>query len=130
METGNSTRRKILGTLVTFGLCVVAVRRYLSPPISSKVNLFTVQKKNIPANGALLLPERRVAIIMEEGRYQALRTVCTHLGCTLYATSRGFACPCHGSLFDAHGRVVKGPASRSLERYELHEGDQVITIFF
>ncbi|MFO0982698.1 MAG: ubiquinol-cytochrome c reductase iron-sulfur subunit [Planctomycetota bacterium] len=37
---------------------------------------------------------------------------CTHLGCSVRwdrRTNDGFRCPCHGGVFDADGRVVKGP---------------------
>jgi Rieske Fe-S protein len=40
--------------------------------------------------------------------------ICTHLGCTVNQTDKGFHCPCHGSLFDPNGAVVGGPAPRSL----------------
>jgi len=30
-----------------------------------------------------------------------------------------FECPCHGSKFDAQGRVLTGPATRALERVRL-----------
>lgn len=45
-----------------------------------------------------------------------INPVCTHLGCTVeWKTERSrFECPCHGSQFDAQGRIIKGPAKRSL----------------
>ena len=42
---------------------------------------------------------------------------CTHLGCVPIGHSgnfEGWACPCHGSQFDAVGRVRRGPAPTNL----------------
>ncbi len=54
---------------------------------------------------------------------KALYMVCTHLGC-LYkwepSTVR-FECPCHGSMFSREGYYIKGPAPRSLDRFETSE---------
>lgn len=46
-----------------------------------------------------------------------INAVCTHLGCVVpWNTSEGkFMCPCHGSQYDATGKVVRGPAPLSLE---------------
>ncbi|XP_011301219.1 cytochrome b-c1 complex subunit Rieske, mitochondrial-like, partial [Fopius arisanus] len=45
--------------------------------------------------------------------------VCTHLGCVPIPNSGivpgGFYCPCHGSHYDASGRIRKGPAPTNLE---------------
>ncbi|XP_061220982.1 cytochrome b-c1 complex subunit Rieske, mitochondrial [Neopsephotus bourkii] len=44
--------------------------------------------------------------------------VCTHLGCVPIANSGdfgGYYCPCHGSHYDASGRIRKGPAPYNLE---------------
>jgi cytochrome b6-f complex iron-sulfur subunit len=45
-----------------------------------------------------------------------LNAVCTHLGCVVpwNASENKFKCPCHGSQYDATGKVVRGPAPRSL----------------
>ena len=42
---------------------------------------------------------------------------CTHLGCVPIGHQgnfEGWACPCHGSQFDAVGRVTRGPAPINL----------------
>ncbi len=49
----------------------------------------------------------------------AITAVCTHLGCTVARSVGGFACPCHGSRFDAVGNVVGGPAPRALPWLEV-----------
>lgn len=45
-----------------------------------------------------------------------INAVCTHLGCVVpwNAAENKFKCPCHGSQYDATGKVVRGPAPRSL----------------
>jgi cytochrome b6-f complex iron-sulfur subunit len=51
----------------------------------------------------------------------ALRTVCTHLGCTpnWLEGEQKFKCPCHGSGFYKDGINFEGPAPRPLERYAI-----------
>ncbi len=45
-----------------------------------------------------------------------INAVCTHLGCVVpwNNSEDKFMCPCHGSQYDAAGKVVRGPAPLSL----------------
>ena len=57
--------------------------------------------------------------------------VCTHLGCVPINKAgdyNGWFCPCHGSHYDASGRIRKGPAPLNLEipPYALDSGKLVI----
>ena len=54
----------------------------------------------------------------------ALKTVCTHLGCTpnWLEAEQKFKCPCHGSGFYKDGINFEGPAPRPLERYAIGIG--------
>jgi cytochrome b6-f complex iron-sulfur subunit len=58
-----------------------------------------------------------------EGQQQiyALKSVCTHLGCTpnWLEAEQKFKCPCHGSGFYKDGINFEGPAPRPLERYAI-----------
>ena len=62
-----------------------------------------------------------------EGMQQivALKTVCTHLGCTpnWLEAEQKFKCPCHGSGFYKDGVNFEGPAPRPLERYAIRLAD-------
>ncbi len=55
----------------------------------------------------------------------ALRSVCTHLGCTpnWLEAEQKFKCPCHGSGFYKNGINFEGPAPRPLERYAITVAD-------
>jgi cytochrome b6-f complex iron-sulfur subunit len=55
----------------------------------------------------------------------ALRSVCTHLGCTpnWLEGEQKFKCPCHGSGFYKDGINFEGPAPRPLERYAIRLAD-------
>jgi len=45
-----------------------------------------------------------------------LNAVCTHLGCVVpwVGAENKFKCPCHGSQYNAEGKVIRGPAPLSL----------------
>ncbi len=49
-------------------------------------------------------------------RDYGINAVCTHLGCVVpwNVAENKFKCPCHGSQYDSTGKVVRGPAPRSL----------------
>jgi cytochrome b6-f complex iron-sulfur subunit len=55
----------------------------------------------------------------------ALKSVCTHLGCTpnWLEAEQKFKCPCHGSGFYKDGVNFEGPAPRPLERYAISMAD-------
>ncbi|MTJ14477.1 cytochrome b6-f complex iron-sulfur subunit [Anabaena sp. UHCC 0187] len=53
---------------------------------------------------------------------------CTHLGCTFpwNPNDNQFQCPCHGSRYDADGRVVRGPAPLPLKLVSVNlEGEYI-----
>lgn len=54
----------------------------------------------------------------EAGEWLVMIGVCTHLGCVPIGDGAGdfggWFCPCHGSHYDASGRIRKGPAPRNL----------------
>ena len=60
----------------------------------------------------------------------ALSAICTHSGCTVEYSSGNVPlyCPCHGSEFDGTGRVVAGPARRSLTSYPASVDSNGITV--
>ncbi len=61
--------------------------------------------------------------------FSALTTRCTHEPCTITGYSgQTFVCPCHGSQFDATGRVLGGPARTALRQYATQFANNVLTI--
>lgn len=85
--------------------------------------------------------------VMREGKFYITRVPegflalwwkCPHLGCTvpwkendaaeggppgngdLAFTDKGrFACPCHGSIYNRYGQIIKGPAPRPMDLFPL-----------
>jgi len=54
----------------------------------------------------------------KDAEWLVILGVCTHLGCVPIANAGefgGYYCPCHGSHYDASGRIRKGPAPLNLE---------------
>jgi cytochrome b6-f complex iron-sulfur subunit len=61
--------------------------------------------------------------------FSAVSATCTHQGCTITGFSgQIYVCPCHGSRFDASGRVVNGPASSPLAQFHTQFTGNVLTI--
>jgi cytochrome b6-f complex iron-sulfur subunit len=71
------------------------------------------------------IPQFGVWIVRAEYEGQpmifAIKSVCTHLGCTpnWLEAEQKFKCPCHGSGFYKDGINFEGPAPRPLERYAI-----------
>jgi cytochrome b6-f complex iron-sulfur subunit len=74
--------------------------------------------EDFPPRSTTFVAERRLFVFNSPEGFHVVSAVCTHLGCNLtFVEGRGFECPCHGSAFDADGRVVTGPAAWPLPRY-------------
>lgn len=128
METNRYTRRSFIATLIALPLVLAGLWRFLTPRGMKKQALLQVTVADIPVGGALAFRSERVAIVREGDSFVALSLVCTHLGCTVSVTPEGMVCPCHGSRFDRLGKVLSGPAEKSLVRLavELHGNDLVV----
>lgn len=66
---------------------------------------------------------RLVILRRPDGELVALSMECTHWGCDVDwdKAKAHFECPCHGSLFDATGAVLEGPADEPLRAYPVTE---------
>lgn len=55
-----------------------------------------------------------------QGEVEMMSAVCTHLGgiVTWNKLEKSWDCPCHGSRFDCHGKVIEGPAFRDLKQIQ------------
>lgn len=65
---------------------------------------------------------RKVAAYRDEsGIMHECSAVCPHLGCVVSwnGVEKTWDCPCHGSRFDAYGKVLNGPAISDLEVLDL-----------
>jgi len=71
------------------------------------------------------------AVRVKDPAWLVVIGVCTHLGCVPIANAGefgGYYCPCHGSHYDASGRIRKGPAPLNLEvpPYEVLDGTIIV----
>jgi Rieske Fe-S protein len=107
LATGSVALAAIIGILV-----------FLRIPIPSRRREQTVVRlgnpDRFPFNTFTFVPEKNIFVYRTREGFRALSALCPHLGCVITSTGRGFRCPCHGSTFDADGRVLDGPAPRPL----------------
>lgn len=69
---------------------------------------------------------RPVFLSVFENGFRAVSTRCSHRGCAVAPEGELLECPCHGSRFEFDGTVLNGPADRDLERFEIEdEGDRI-----
>lgn len=89
-------------------------------------------KKLEKAGGSMILKVKgqQILFIREtEETIRALDPLCTHKGCALAYNreAKRIDCPCHQSVFNLEGGVIKGPASKPLKAYDAKlDGDRII----
>jgi glycine/D-amino acid oxidase-like deaminating enzyme/nitrite reductase/ring-hydroxylating ferredoxin subunit len=78
-----------------------------------------------PGEGAIVRHGlKKVATYRDEsGTVHERSAVCVHLGCIVDWNSKEktWDCPCHGSRYDAYGKVFQGPANSNLKPVETEE---------
>ncbi|MCL4530480.1 MAG: ubiquinol-cytochrome c reductase iron-sulfur subunit [Chloroflexi bacterium] len=101
---------------ISGALGVGALFRFLDfqtePPVKTEFDLGPAV--NYPIGSRSLVPDVPALLIHNQNGFSALSLVCTHLGCTVEQKDSGFECPCHGSRYDANGKVLRGPAQKAL----------------
>lgn len=118
-----ATRRDFLGlaagwsAVVAFVMALLGSLRLPMPSVfpesNSRVKLGP--PKRFSVGSATYFSQRRLWVLRDEEGFHAISSVCTHLGCIAERLEDGrFSCPCHGSSFDAAGRVKGGPAPKGL----------------
>ena len=120
-----SSRRDFLGRLWTWTggalaaasvLVLFRALRSAAPPVREAALDAAAVSRAVASGGAV------VGELFVTGSAEApvaLSLACTHLGCRVAGAPGGFACPCHGSRFDAAGGPVAGPARSALARVPL-----------
>ena len=118
-------------TLISF---VYPASKFLVRPKSRVPDApLTINKDEIPTGTAkeFIFNETPLVVINRRGSgFIALSRVCTHLGCLVGYDkfNNKLVCPCHAGEFDLEGRVLSGPATKSLQRYSLKITADQITI--
>ena len=71
-----------------------------------------------PGSGAIVRKGlEKIAVYRDaQGALHERVAACPHLGCIVQwnAAATSWDCPCHGSRFDAYGKVINGPANHDL----------------
>jgi len=109
--------RVMLGAGALLGLGGL-VRYFSHEPDQGPPSMFDLGDESSFSNGSRTLRSDIPAMIVNRnGKIAAYSLTCTHLGCTVEEDkeSKGFRCPCHGSAFDADGKVLNGPAQDPLK---------------
>lgn len=130
MANTPQSRRNFLKAIALALVPAGMLWRYLTPrTVKRRTVAVRVQRADLPAQGALVYGDERLALLREGEVIYALSLVCTHLGCSVTITADGLACPCHGSRFDRQGGVLRGPADRPLARLEFAEHNGIIEVY-
>ena len=89
----------------------------LLPQATKQIRLGMAE--DYPSGTVKAFEEDRVMLFSDDEGLFAISTECTHLGCVVTWTGRGFTCPCHGSKFKSAGEIEAGPAPSGLAWYKI-----------
>lgn len=132
-------RRQFLGRVATLALgallpgCASVVAVPVTPE-NGRIGLLFLHHPVLRESGGFLRvradagPGLLYVLALGNGEFAAVSPICTHQGCTVDISGTHLICPCHGSTYDRTGQVVRGPAPRSLVRYDVTVAEDGLTI--
>jgi cytochrome b6-f complex iron-sulfur subunit len=111
----------ITSFIAAIGTAVAGILRLPNPAVlPGPVRRYKLGSPEEFAMGSeTVFAEQNLVVFHDPQGFFAISTTCTHLGCAVARSKEGFACPCHGSRFDASGKVIGGPAPRPLPWLEI-----------
>lgn len=130
MAEFSQERRNFIKTVTVAVVSAALLWRYLTPRARPGGRaIVTLDKGDLPVNGALLFNEAGAAVICDNGAIYALDLSCTHLGCRVNVNAADITCPCHGSRFNLRGEVLQGPATKALKLLATRESRGKVEVF-
>lgn len=120
-----------------FGLFLGAFAVFKSRPAFAKKLGLALEKVpslgKVGGSSTVKLAGKELLLIRDgETSVRALDARCTHQHCDVYynAAAKKIQCKCHGSAFDLTGKVLGGPATVVLPRYDaqLLDGKIILTV--
>jgi cytochrome b6-f complex iron-sulfur subunit len=133
MKRRDFLNKVAIGTVSGAGvISVAAILTEIMPPETESYRLLNLGYiDDYPLNDFSFIPEKKIYLQRTRQHLRAISGVCTHLGCTVSKSEKGFQCPCHGSEYDKLGQPISGPASRELDRYRINlskEGEIIVDL--
>lgn len=133
VKTKSSSRRSFL-TKIWIGLGFAALLQFLAGAAFFLVSGRKRTDENrplhieagtiadfMPGSVTLIAKGHLYLTRLDDGGFLAISRKCTHLGCAVpwIDERKQFECPCHASVFDITGNVIKAPAPRALDMYPI-----------
>lgn len=89
---------------------------WMIPGSKNQLNALALNEGAIIRNGTKMI----AAYKSESGELEYMSAVCPHLaGIVKWNNAeKSWDCPCHGSRFDCHGKVIEGPAVSGLKKLD------------
>ena len=110
-------RRKLL-VIGSGAVCAQAIGCGPLEGPSLQTTIDAGNEANLPVGTLRAIGGQGVAIGHDVGGIYAMSLICTHAGCDMSidgaVSSGAVECFCHGSVFDAQGNVLRGPAGSPL----------------
>ncbi len=138
----SASRRSFLSRVWTF-LGLAALLQFLAGAVfflgSGRKEAGGERAEKLAAGAVTDFPPGSVTLIakghlylsrLDDGGFLAISRKCTHLGCAVpwVAERKQFECPCHASVFDVTGKVLKSPAPRALDLFPVTFEDELVMI--
>jgi len=119
------------------GVATVTVIAFLDSCAKSDLKVDFTLDLTQPKYSALNNPggsvvESGVIVARDFGNaFHAVSVTCTHAGCdvTYESQQNEFYCPCHGSLFNSSGDVLQGPATTSLQKFNVDVSGSMVHVY-